>query len=292
MSFDGDRVLFGSSESLVSDDMNGTGDGFVRIRSSQITERVTFRADGSELMAPLFGLEVVDMSSNGRFIVFTTTDDDVAEGDTRNSWELYARDVVTGEAELVSLPTEGLPPTNAGTFRVATVSDDGNIVAFVSSVADLVPGDTNRRKDVFVRDRSKGETTLLRAPGTPRWWGGGGDQLDITPDGRYVAFRAYETVYRADLWTGEYELVSVDPDPSPFVRGEAGNPSISADGRFVAYTWSKEGVVLRDMTQERFVIVGRGGSPSISADGRFIVFTSGATDLGPDVSGGVGPYVY
>jgi len=86
VSFDGDRVLFGSIESLVSGDLNGTGDGYVRIRSSKTTERVTLRADGSELMTLGSGLSVADMSSNGRFVVFSSFDDGVVEGDTNGTW--------------------------------------------------------------------------------------------------------------------------------------------------------------------------------------------------------------
>gem|GEM_PF-5584198 len=305
VSFDGDRVLFGSFESLVSDDLNGADDGFVRIRSSQTTERVTLRADGSELSAPPFGLKVADMSSNGRFVVFTSFDDRVVEGDTNGTWDLFVRDVVTGETERVSLTSDGLSPTNNAPYSRATVSDDGNIVAFVSSAEDLVPRDTNRRDDVFVRDRAKGETIKLRAPGTPRWWGG--IQPDITPDGRYVVYRAYESVYRADLWTGEYELVSTELDSRPgFDTDDARRPVISANGRFVAYEVAvgpgSLQVLLRDMTQERPVLVSAGpegqfangaaGNSSISADGRFIVFASVATDLGPDVGGINGSNIY
>jgi len=125
VSYDGDRVLFGSIESLVSDDLNGTGDGYVRIRSSKTTERVTLRADGSEIIAPQAGLEVSDMSANGRFVVFSSFDDGVVD--------------------------DGLQTTTTGSIFTAAVSDDGNIVAFVTSSADLVPGDTNTRDDVFVR---------------------------------------------------------------------------------------------------------------------------------------------
>lgn len=300
VSFDGDRVLFGSLVSLVSDDLNGTPDGFVRIRSLQTTERVTLRADGSEIMSSQSGLRVSDMSANGRFVTFSTRDDGVVSGDTNGAWDLFVRDVVTGETKLVSLTSNGLSPADADAIQTAAVSDDGNTVAFVSLAADLVPSDNNNRNDVFVRDLSTGETILLRAPGTPRWWGG--DKPDITPDGRYVVFQAYESIYRADLWTGEYELVSVDlplVDLQLGSRLEYRSPSISADGRFVAYDLNvfriQTQILRRDMTQEQPVLVsvgpdgsfttGGGSAPSMSADGRFIAFASRATDLGPDVSG-------
>ena len=290
MSVDGNRVLFESSDSLVSDDLNASRDGFVRIRSSQTTERVTLQADGSEF-APTSPHRVFDMSSNGQFVLFNLAS--LIEPNPKS--EVIVRDVVTGETGVVTSSAGFM-----GQVSEATVSDDGDIIAFVSASSDLVPGDTNRRDDVFVHDRSKGETTLLRAPGTPRWWGG--DQPDITPDGRYVVFQAYESIYRVDLWTDEYELVSVSTgfDPQSY-QDRSQDPVISADGRFVAYTsrFVNDQILLRDMTQERSVLVTAGsegvgpgeGKPSISADGRFIVFISRATDLGPDVSGGTG-YIY
>ena len=285
VSFDGDRVLFGTFERLVADDRNGTGDGYVRIRSSQTTERVTLQADGSELVVQPFGLRVWDMSSNGQFVAFTVTEARPS-GTFR---ELFVRDVVTGETGLIAA-------SNTFGLSDAVVSDDGNIVAFVSK-PDLLPGGRGGNgDDVYVHDRSTGETIRLRVPGVPRWWGG--SEPDITPDGRYVVYRAWRSIYRADLRTGEYELVSVNLDPRSSVPDEADDPMISADGRFVVYLRSDFilQILLRDMNRERPVLVsaGPGGgvananssNPSISADGRLVLFASRATDLGPDVGDG------
>ena len=97
----------------------------------------------------------MDMSSKGRFVVFSSFDDGVVEGDTNGTWDLFVRDVITGDTERVSLISNGVSPTNTGPYTLVTVSDDGNIVAFVSSAADLVPGDNNNRYDVFVREPAR-----------------------------------------------------------------------------------------------------------------------------------------
>ena len=57
---------------------------------------------------------------------------------------------------LVSASMTGAP--SAGWSTMPAISEDGRIVAYVSTAADLVPGDTNNQADVFIYDRSAGVT--------------------------------------------------------------------------------------------------------------------------------------
>jgi len=280
VSFDGDRVLFGSLESLVSDDRNGAPDGFVRIRSSQTTERVTLRADGSEIIASPSGVVVSGMSFNGRFVAFSTRDDGVVAGDTNGLSDLFVRDVVTGEIKLVSLTSDGLSPADAGDFRTAKVSDDGNIVAFVSLTADLVPGDNNNRRDVFVRDHSTAKTTLLRAPGTPRWWGG--DEPDITPDGRYARWVLHN-------WGGGLPSMSADGRFIVFFsRATDLGPDVSGDELYIFLYDAVDGSIsVASLDRDSKPITDLRGPLQISGDGSTVVFASAANDLVPGDTNGV-----
>ena len=73
----------------------------------------------------------------------------------------------------------------------AAVSADGRYVAFSSSSADLVAGDTNRSIDVFVRDRGTGRTERVSVGAggeQARRSSLGSDQPSISGDGRFVAF--------------------------------------------------------------------------------------------------------
>ena len=79
-------------------------------------------------------------------------------GDTNNAADVFVRDVVNGTTLLVSASTNG--SVGNGSSKSAVLSPDGRYVAFASIASNLVPGDTNRLQDVFVRDLQTGTTTL------------------------------------------------------------------------------------------------------------------------------------
>lgn len=130
---------------------------------------------------------------------------------------------------------------------------------------------------------------------------------DVSADGRIVAFLSDasnlvpgdnnddEDVFVHDRKTGTTELVSVSPDGTAFVL--VSGPSISADGRFVAFracpvaTCLFSQVYVRDRqigTTEMVSVSSEGvraalpaTEPDISADGRFVAFRSYAPNLVP-----------
>jgi Tol biopolymer transport system component len=190
-----------------------------------------------------------------------------------------------------------------------TISADGRVVAFTSN-ASLVPEDDNRASDVYVRDTVAGTTELVSES-----FGGGVSHEDfkysfgavVSGNGRYVAFMSYvrdltaatsdtmwQQVYVRDLETDTTELISVTPSGG-FNDAFSLLPSISADGRYVAFqssgklvaedTDSFTDIYLRDREQGTTTRVtgpapdGNSTAPEISADGTAIVFTSGATNL-------------
>src|SRR3954451_10591814 len=67
-----------------------------------------------------------------------------------------------GSTELVSVTSTG------GGGEWPTISADGRYVGFPSDSDNLVPGDTTRGTDVFVRDRQAGTTELVLPIGTLR----------------------------------------------------------------------------------------------------------------------------
>src|SRR5262249_4022499 len=130
------------------------------------------------------------------------------------------------------------------------ISADGRFVVFASEAAGLVPDDTNGVSDVFVRDRVSGTTERAsvdsngvqgNAPS------GGPSDPSISADGRYVAFTSlasnlvprdtngYGDVFVRDRRTGTTERVSVGTGGAEAHHVSA-SPSISADGRYVAFT--------------------------------------------------------
>ena len=216
---------------------------------------------------------------------------------------IYVTDLRSGRSELASRGTRSARGANDGVYDPA-ISGDGTRVAFTTAASNLGAGDLRGRTQVFMRDLAAGTTTLVS-----RASGAGGAIADeysadpaISRDGRYVAFssaagnlagrgrseQAGSRVYVRDTRTQRTTAVS---DPRAFAL----KPSISADGRVVAYTTMRGGrslVYVRDVRgrgPERLVsrAAGRTGAAAdgssadaaISADGRRVAFTSAAKNL-------------
>ena len=191
------------------------------------------------------------------------------------------------------------------------VSADGRLVVFESYATNLVPADGNGLRDVFVRDRLLGTTTRV----SEAWSGGDatGESLypSISEDGRWIAFssdapdlvdddtNAAQDVFVFDRQSGLVSRVSMGWDGSEG-NGDSRTPSISGDGRLVAFRSGATNIVPGSMTVSKSIYVcdrqtgdnelvserwdgsqESGGSyyPYIAANGRHVAFISNSTDL-------------
>jgi Tol biopolymer transport system component len=204
-----------------------------------------------------------------------------------------------------------------------SLSSDGRFLAYQTQADGIVPGDTNNDTDAFVRDLQTGIDVMASVDPSGAHSVGAGSQglvgtTDLSDDGRYLAFTSGATnlvpgagggqlqVYRRDLVVGVTELVSADVNGGP---GDAGSemPSISGDGRWVAFQSSASdlvpndtnalldvflrdllsGVTVRVSVATGGVQVGFGsGYPSVSDDGSLVVFESGGLTLVPGDTNG------
>jgi Tol biopolymer transport system component len=259
-------------------------------------------------------------------VAFISRATSLVPGDINNRTpDVFVRDRVAGTTRLVSVTADGQPP-NRSTW-LGDISADGRYVVFETKASNLVPGDTNNRSDIFVRDMVAGTTQRLSVSTT-------GTQADdnsywptISADGRYVAFGSgarnllpsspRDGIFVRDLQTGAMELVSVNP------REEPGNgtyylPRISATGRFVAFTsvrWMNFGkasppgrmdVYLRDRLRgtTRLVstpVTGPANTAShrpvsqscgVSADGRYVTFLRYPVHTIPETTTDFSTHVY
>jgi Tol biopolymer transport system component len=145
---------------------------------------------------------------------------------------------------------------NANSYE-PSISADGRYVAFVSRATNLVPGDTNGQTDVFVHDRFTGTTTLVSVDSAGLQGNYVSDSSSISADGGFVAFVSGASnlvhadtnenwdVFVHDRATGSTTRVSVDS--SGVVGDDASvDPSISSDGRYVAFQSWAANLVLDD----------------------------------------------
>jgi Tol biopolymer transport system component len=281
------------------------------------TERVSVASDGSEANDVSY---MARITSNGRYVVFTSVATNLAAGDTNYSEDVFVHDRYTDTTERVSVASDGTQGNGSSGGWGATISiNDGRYVAFGSDATNLVAGDTNGRDDVFVHDRLTGVTERVnvdsagnQANGSGSWgWGPA-----ISGDGRYVAFVSSATnlvpddtngrddIFVHDREEDTTERVSVDSDGNQS-NGSSGflGIAINADGRYVAFDSYATNLVpgdtngvpdlfLRDRlagTTERVSVDSAGNQANgwsdveaISPNGSYVAFTSVASNLVPD----------
>ncbi|MCU7812705.1 MAG: hypothetical protein KZQ77_15970, partial [Candidatus Thiodiazotropha sp. (ex Notomyrtea botanica)] len=180
------------------------------------TTRVSVASSGAEANNESLNS---DISEDGRFVSFESLASNLVANDNNATNDIFVHDRQTGQTQRVSVDSAGVESNGYSTF--AAISDDGRYVAFDSAATNLVANDTNSTRDIFVHDRSTGETTRVSIDSA----GNEGDSLSITPaisaTGRYVAFTSYASnliagdtnglvdIFVHDRDTGETSRVSV-----------------------------------------------------------------------------------
>jgi len=132
----------------------------------------------------------------------------------------------------------------------ASVSDNGNYVAFESLATNLVAGDTNGASDVFRRDLSVSETLLVSTADGTTSGNAASTGSSISSDGAYVAFESlasnlvaegtlgFSDIFVRDLSTMPTVTIERINIPQSFIgeaNNDSNNASISADGRYVSF---------------------------------------------------------
>lgn len=307
ISSDGRWVAFESGASnLAPGDTSFYSDVFVHDRQTGTTTRVSDAPGGNTAIGDSQNAAI---SANGRWVAFDSYSGDLVPGDTNSAYDVFVHDRQTGTTTRVSVGPGGAQTTGNGfSESFPSISADGRWVAFASRAINLVPNDTNTFSDVFVHDQQTGATTRVSA-------GPGGSQANnasisaaISADGRWVAFESLASnlvsgdtngtndVFVYDRHTGVTTLESVGV---PNLLYGARHPSISADGRFVAFesnaplvtgdTNFQTDVFVRDRLTgaiSRVSVSSTGlqgndesNKPAISADGRWVAFESRSTSL-------------
>jgi Tol biopolymer transport system component len=320
ISADGRFVAFDSdSPYLVPGDTNRARDIFVYDRDNGTLELVSKGPGGRQSNGDS---QRPTLSSNGRYVAYWSAADNLVDGDTNRVTDCFVTDRQTHETIRVDVGPDDVQAN--GECARPVISGDGKRVAFESAASNLEkpgllgkPTDTNKVRDVFVRDLDAGTTTRVSVASDGKQGVGESVRPSISADGRFVGFQsdaplqADDTnkktdVYVHDMATGDTTRISVGPGG---VEGNGGSfsPSLSADGRFVAYWSNASDLVADDTNKTGDVFVfdrddggttrvsiaqdgtqgdGMSSDPSISPDGRYVTFWSAATNLVPDDTNG------
>lgn len=322
LSSDGRFVAFDYNFALVPEDTNGQDDVFVYDLQTGVIERVSVADNGQQGNGESGGFNPLSISANGDFVAFSSWASNLVPGDTNQASDVFVYDRQSDRIERVSVPDATFPElgdeANEDSFAFS-LSADGRFVAFLSDASNLVPGDTNHATDIFVYDRQNDTTERVSVPdrSVPELgheaneWSG---FPSLSADGRFVAFASHASnlvpgdtngaadIFVYDRQNGAIERVSV-PDDSLTELGQEANassesPSLSADGRFVAFASRASNLTPGDTNQAEDIFVydrqadaieqvttASGGAGTefwglaISGDGRLVAFDSNDPSL-------------
>jgi Tol biopolymer transport system component len=264
---------------------------------------------------------VAAVSDDGQLVAFDSFAANLIAADTNGARDVFLRNRTTGVTERISQGVQGVqgicpnPGEGCNSFTPA-LSADGKVIAF-GSFSRLAPDDTDDGTDIYVLDR-RGAPVLRRISA-----GIGGAQANIlngspsvSADGQFVAFASNASnilagdsadivtdIFLFSLQTGVLRKVSI-PAGGGAAEGDSFGPSLSGDGRFVAF-WSQAGNLIAgppdgDNIADVFVADTLGAQPSIvkvsvnlnlaggngdsrfssiSRDGRLVAYDSLATNF-------------
>jgi Tol biopolymer transport system component len=250
-------VVFESgADNLSPDDDNSVKNIFLRDTATGATLLVSRASDGTPANGDSSNPSI---SANGAFIAFESVADNLSTDDNDAVSNVYVRDMAAGTIAVASL---GNAPTNVaadGNSHSPTIDRDGRKVAFLSDADNLSTKDDDSVTNIFVRDLRFGSTTLASraTDGFLQTLPATGNSFDpvISADGRYVAFTS-----DADNLSEEDDNTLVNA----FVRDTQG---------------SQTTLVSRATGAAGTAANGSSSSPSISGDGRFVAFVSAASNL-------------
>jgi Tol biopolymer transport system component len=253
------------------------------------------------------------LSADGKWIAFESYAR-LAPADTNDNCDVYVLDRTTGRVTLESVTTEGdlLP----GESTAPRLSGDGHYLVFQT----MITGDDGLTigSEIVLRDRQQHTTKRVSRSPSSVIDAGSSRHAAISDDGRFVVFASSvtdlvagldrnersEDVYLYDRVARHTQRISVDRQGVQLPDGASFSPSISADGRYVAFTSTAtlDGVPARLVARRRIASVfvrdirlgltervnvtvtgappdGHSSDPAISRDGRYVAFGSEATNL-------------
>jgi hypothetical protein len=244
-----------AATNLFKGDTNGYSDIVVYDDSDGTTVCASVDSNGNQANAESTQPKI---SGNGQFAVFVSRGSNLVKNDTNGTYDVFCRDLVNNITELVSVDSNGVQGN--GMSLLPSVSFDGRFVAFASDADNLVSGDKNKSRDVFLRDRQLGKTICysVNSNGVPG--NGYSSQPSIWGLGSVGSIDDVAMTW----WSYATDLCS-------------GDDNYNADVFFRQHP--KEGTFAMNLNLSNNFPKAFSLDSSISKDGQSVVFQSGANDL-------------
>lgn len=239
----GRYVAFESdATNFVPGDVNGFTDIFVKDRETGAIVIASVSNAGVQGNRPS---RLATISADGRFVAFSSGAWTLVAGDAADPWgDIFLHERGANTTRRITLDPAG-SPTN-GQSSAPAISADGRYVAYDSAASNLVAGDANMHRDIFVYDRLLGSTRLVSVSGAGAAGNGDSHAASISAYGRYIGFYSYSSnlvagdtngvpdAFVHDMLTGETKRLSAS------TAGDQGNdessaPLLSDDGLCAAF---------------------------------------------------------
>jgi len=242
------------------------------------------------------------ISGDGRYVAFQSAGTGLVVGDTNGHKDIFVRDRLNEVTTRVSVGVAGAQANGDSDF--CSISADGRFVAFRSFASNLISPDANSSApDVFVYDLVRETTSLVSVSSSGVQGNGASHTPAVSADGRYVAFSSEATNLVSGDSNGKADVFVRDTQLGTTVRGSVssggaqgnGNcwdPSLSGDGRYVAFRsdatnlvaggGAQYAVYVHDFQTGDTICASRdvfgnpatGWAPSLSANGQFVTYYS------------------
>lgn len=255
-------------------------------------------------------------SEEGRYVAFVSWTKGFAGNDGKFR-QVFWRDRNTGETKLISTAPNGSPAD--ADCHLPTMSVDGQMVVFESKAANLVTGDNNGKKDIFLWRAKNNSIELVSR--TASGGLGDGDSYDasLSGNGQFVVFtsdapnmssiakgRSLSNIFIRNITAGSTDMLSVDPAQK--TGGNGVKASISFDGSRVSFCSPSNTLVANDMNNLWDIFLwekGKNGlrrisltqdgkernqgdesgsrqvASTLSGNGRYVVYSTTATNMAP-----------
>jgi hypothetical protein len=162
-------VAFTSNSFNIVPDIN-IYDIFVRDTLTNTTTRVSVNSAGDPGNRDSRNPPI---SADGRFVAFNSDASNLVLGDTNSKGDIFVRDTLTNTTTRVSVDSAGI----LGESGIPSISADGPFVAFHSISSNIVPGQTNTTRQIFVADNSTTPNVINGTPGNDNLTGTSGSDI-------------------------------------------------------------------------------------------------------------------
>ncbi len=194
------------------------------------------------------------VSANGRWTAFTSDANNLVAGDGNGHADIFAHNFVTGETVRLEVPSSDPD------LRATGISADGNKI-LIDTSASFSAHDTNGLRDLYLWDRDSDTVTLVSHDGAGDATGIAGSAVGnaesaLSANASLAVFRDFATggIRLFDATTGDVTApVSGFGGATP--NGQFSDPTLSANGQFLAFSSTASNLVASDLNDRQDVFV-------------------------------------